>query len=210
MTPRLRAWSVRAAIAVGLTGSACAPAFQDARLVGPGRIEVTPHLSASGISAEGEREHIANTYGAHVIVGVHERLDVGIGYSRVQFVDEDGGGNLLGFGPRVGLITDRVAFALPLGFAFGEDADVSETFTLQPTALVTIPAGRIVDLNPSFRVVIPTCEDCGSNTLIGFNFGVGIRLNQQRVILRPEAGFLRNPGETGTVWMFGFGVSFRQ
>jgi hypothetical protein len=122
-------------------------------------------------------------------------------------VEEDDGANLIGFGPKVGIVCDRVAFALPVGFAVGEDVDVSETFTLQPTGLFTVPVSDSVDLNPSARLLIPTCEGC--EVLVGVNLGVGIWMPNRLVSLRPEVAFLWNPGEEGTAWSFGVGVSFR-
>jgi hypothetical protein len=66
-----------------------------------------------------------------------------------------------------------------------------------------------LDFNPFFRVVVPLCPDCdASDVLLGFGGGVGISLHRQ-VTLRPEAGLLINPGESGVVWTFGVGVSLR-
>lgn len=192
---------------IGLSAQGCAPSFQDARLVGPGRAEITPNFSAAGVSGEGGSEHVANNFGAHVMVGLHDRLDLGAGFARVQFVDGGEGGNLIAFGPKVGLVRDRVAFALPVGFAVGEDVNVSETITLQPTMIFTVPLGTRVDFSPSAKLVLPTCDDC--ETLVGFNFGFGIKTTDQRLTVRPEIAFLRNPGQSGTVWSVGVGASIR-
>jgi hypothetical protein len=85
-TMTLRFWtgSVALVALAGMAAPGCAPAFQDARLVGPGRVEITPSFSPTGVSADGESEHIANNFGAHVIVGVHDRLDLGAGFMRTQ------------------------------------------------------------------------------------------------------------------------------
>jgi hypothetical protein len=109
----------------------CAPAFTDARMVGKGRVEVTPHVSATGFTENGESEHTANNFGVLVIGGVHERVDVGAGFIRAQSADGDGGINLAGFGPRFGLYDrnprgPKVALATPIGFAFGENVETSE------------------------------------------------------------------------------------
>jgi hypothetical protein len=189
------------------TTLACAPVFTDARLVGKGRTEITPHLSGAGFADLGEAEHLVNNFGAQVLVGVHDRLDLGIGYVRAQAAGRDGGGNIVEFGPKLALVPDRVAFAVPVGFAFGDDGDVADSWHLIPTVLFTIPVDRRVDINPAFRVLIPTCDSC--DVLLGVNVGAGIRFADDRAVLRPEFGILVNPGETGIIWQVGFGVSVR-
>jgi len=109
------------------------------------------------------------------------------------------------FGPKIGLIPDRVALAVPASVSFGED--VPNSWALQPTALITVPLSPRLDLNPSVRLLIPLCDDCEFNdSLVGLNAGLGWHASP-RVIVRPEAGILVNPGETGVVWTFGLGVS---
>ena len=192
------------AVATAITG--CAPAFQDARLVGPGNVEVTPNIAPILISGDGETEHIGNMFGAHVMAGVSERLNVAVGYARFQVADEDEGTNLIGFGPKFSVQRDRVAVALPVSFAFGGGVETADSFVFSPTAFFTVPISDRVDVNPAGKLVIPLCDDC--DVLVGFNLGVGIRATA-RVTIRPETSFLFNPGESGTVWSAGVGVSFR-
>ena len=189
-----------------LTVTGCAPTFQDARLVGPGNVEVTPNLSGLFISDFGETHHTGNQFGAQLIAGAAPRVDMGVAYARFEAADADAGTNLVGFGPKVSLKTDRVALALPFGFAFGGGVETSESFVFQPTGLFTVPITDRVDFNPAAKLLIPFCDDC--DLLVGFNVGVGIR-PWNRVTIRPEIAFLFNPGESGTVWSTGVGVSFR-
>jgi hypothetical protein len=190
--------------AIAIAG--CAPAFQDARLVAPGTMEITPSLAPILVSGEGETEHVGNMFGAHLIAGVSDRVNIGVGYARFQVADEDEGTNLIGFGPKFALAPDRAALALPFSFAFGGGIETSDSFVFSPTAFFTVPIGDRVDFNPAGKVVIPFCDDC--DVLVGFNVGVGVRA-AERVIIRPEMSFLFNPGEEGTVWSAGVGVSFR-
>lgn len=190
-----------------LAVTACAPVFSDARLVGKGRTEITPTLSASGLTEEGESRHLANNFGVHAMYGVHDRADLFVGYARTDVVIDDGGTNIIEFGPKVALLRDRMAFAMPVGLAFGGGADTNDTWHFYPTALFTLPAGSHVDINPAVRVLIPTCEDC--DVLLGVNLGAGIRVGGERTVMRPEFGFLFDPSETGFVWHFGFAVSIR-
>ncbi|MGE5833271.1 MAG: hypothetical protein ACM4AI_02205 [Acidobacteriota bacterium] len=192
---------------LAVAATACAPVFSDARLVGKGRAEITPSFSAAGWAAEGESDHVANNIGVHALYGVADRADVFVGYLRTQFVNDADGTNAMEFGPKLGIVRDRVAVALPVGLAFGGGVETNETWHFYPTALFTVPAGGSVDINPAVRVLIPTCEDC--DVLVGVNLGAGIRLAGNRAILRPEFGILMNPGETGVGWHFGFAVSIR-
>jgi len=44
-------------LAAAYIQAGCAPAFQDARVVPPGQVEITPSFSGAGFSAEGESEY---------------------------------------------------------------------------------------------------------------------------------------------------------
>jgi hypothetical protein len=194
--------------ALTLSLSSCAPAMQDARLLPPGTVAITPAISGSGVSDNGS-EYLGQMFGATVEVGVHERVNVGGAIGRFDISDTTVGINGAAFGARIGIVRDRVAVSLPLSFNFGERIDTADTWAFHPTALFTVPAGQHVDLNPFFRVVIPMCPGCdASDVLLGFGSGVGIALHP-KVTLRPEVGLLVNPGESGIVWTFGAGVSLR-
>jgi hypothetical protein len=190
-----------------LTATACAPVFSDARLVGTGRAEITPALSATGLTEGGDSHHLANNFSVHAMYGVHDRADLFLGYARTELEIGDAGTNVIEFGPKLGIVRDRLAFALPVGLAFGGGMDTNDTWHFYPTALFTQPLGAHVDLNPAARVLIPTCDDC--DVLFGVNLGVGIRIGGERTIMRPEFGFLFDPDEDGFIWHFGFAVSIR-
>jgi hypothetical protein len=188
---------------------ACAPTFQDAHLVGPGRVQITPSFSGTGFSDEGESNYQGSTFGAQAEIGVSERASLGVGYARFE-ADEGGGGlNTIAFGPKIGVVKDRFAVAIPASFAFEEDIGVSDTWQLHPMALFTAPVSDRIDFNPSARLLIPLCEECDfSDTLVGFGAGFGVR-PRPSVTVRPEFGVLFNPGESGVVWTLGVGVSVR-
>jgi hypothetical protein len=195
-----------------LASQACAPAFTDARMVGKGRVEVTPHVSAAGFTERGESEHAVNNFGVLIVGGVHDRVDAGAMFVRTQSAGGNGGINFVGFGPRFGLYDRRsggpkLALATPIAFAFGPDIVTSDSFHLSPALLATFPVSDCVDLNPSARVIVPLCEGCDG--LLGFNIGAGIGPADRRVRLRPEFGIIVNPGQEGVVWTFGAGVSLR-
>ncbi len=202
---RLRSTVWLAALALS---TACTPIFSDARMLRPAQVEVTPAVSPVYVSENRDTTHVWNDYGVRAMFGVSDRLNVGVGYNRTQLsLGEDYGFNSIAFGPKVGLVADRVAVAVPVGFSFGEDIEVADSWQVHPTLLMTFPMNQRVDFNPAVRFVIPTRE--GADTLIAVHAGFGVRTGR-RLILRPEAAFVFNPGEDGVVWTFGLGASLRR
>jgi len=184
-----------------LTGAGCAPVFSDfqsAKLVGRDRVEVTP--SASTVSFSGDDGgHVQDEYGLQLGTGVLDRMDLRAGYVRAAGV------NGVGFGPKIAFVKDRLALALPVGFAFGEDVEISKTWTAHPTLLLTQPVTRRLEVNASVKGLIPLTEDWGG-TLVAFNVGLGIG-DLGRWAIRPEIGFLFDPGESGHFTQFGLGFT---
>ena len=185
----------------------CAPMFSDARLVGRGQTEVTASLTPTGASVMGDSRHLMNDYRVQGMHGLTDRVDLGVGYARLQMTRGGAGAHAIGFGPKLSVVPDRVAVAVRTGFLFGDEVPVAESWHLDPTLLFTVPLTDRVDLNPSVRFLIPFCEDC--ETLFGFNVGVGISPGSRRLKLRPEIGLLFSPHENGVVWTMGLGLSFR-
>ena len=188
--------------------SACAPMFSDARMLQRGQVEVTPAVNPVFVTERGQTEHEWTDIGARAQFGISNRLNVGAGYIRSDVSDGDLAMNTVLFGPKVSLVPDRVAFALPVGFSLVEGVDVADTWQLNPTLLMTVPMSQRVDFNPAVRLVIPTCENC--DTLIAFHAGFGIHASP-RLVLRPEAAFILDPGgNDGVIWTVGLGVSLRR
>lgn len=191
---------------LGLLGGAmaavaCVPVFSDfqsAKLAGPGRVEITP--SASTVSVSGEDEgHVQDEYGVQVGTGVLDRLDLRARYVRVEGI------NGVGFGPKIGLVKDRLALAVPVGFAFGEDVETGKTWTVHPTLLLTQPVVPRLEVNASVKGLIPLSKD-GGDTLVAVNLGLALG-DLERWAIRPEIGFLFNPGESGHFIHLGLGFT---
>ena len=191
-------------IAAAVGAVSCGPVFQDARIVAPGTVEVTPSVSGAAVT-NGGTHYVGEAYAVTALVGTWERSDFGVAYVRTVVDDADGGLNSLVFGPRVGIVKDRFAVAVPFSFFFGEDVPVSRTWAVHPTALFTLPMGEHLDFNPSVRMVVSFEEP---DTILGFNAGFGIHVHPAMTI-RPEFGILVNPGEDGVAWSFGIGFSAR-
>ena len=62
----------------------CAPMFSDARLVGRGQTELTASLTPTGASVMGDSRHLMNDYRIQGMHGLTDRLDLGVGYARLQ------------------------------------------------------------------------------------------------------------------------------
>jgi hypothetical protein len=212
MAPRPKVYLLMLAslhLAMLMFSQGCAPVFsdyQDARLVGPSRTEVTPNFSAVSLSAEGETDHVQNNFGGHVAFGLRPGVDLRIGYVRAQPVSGGSGINIVGFGPKVAILKDRVALDVPLGLAV--DSGAWESVQVHPTLLFTFPVTQHVDLNPSVKALIPFCDGC--ETMVALNLGVGVRLEGGRWVVRPEVGYCVDPGQDAYFWALGIGLSFCQ
>jgi hypothetical protein len=169
---------------------ACAPVFselQSARLVGVGRTEITPTATANFYSGDGETDHVENHFGAQLATGLSERADIRLRYVRAPGV------NVVGVGPKVSLLKDRLAAAMPVGFAFGSDIDVSQTWQIHPTLLFTQNLSRRAELNLSAKSLI-RLE--GGDTQWGLDLGLGLG-DLDDWIVRPEVGILFDPRDDG-------------
>jgi len=199
------------AVAVAtLTGTACAPVFSDlhgARLLPPGKLEVTP--SASGVFASGEDGgHLQDHLGLQVAGGVAPGVELRGRVERVEAVDYDGGTNMFGAGPKVSIVRDRVAVFVPVGFAAGGGLEIGATFTLAPTVLATWPlAEGKADLNLSGKFLVPLHGE-DRDGLAAVNVGLALGPHIERWAIRPEVGLLFNPGEEGHCTQFSLGISY--
>ncbi len=199
-----------AAAAVLLT--ACAAPFnelQSARLAGPDRIEVTPAYSAVFFSYEDDTDRAQNQLGFQIATGVGARTDIRLQYERITLHDDPDRevANVLGFGPKFGLLPDHIAVYVPVGFAFGGRIETSETFQVHPTLLLTLPLLEFAEINGSAKALIPI-TDRARDDLVAFNIGVGLGPDLTRWVLRPEIGILFNPGEDGHYRHFSIGLTY--
>jgi len=192
--------------------SGCAPVFselQSARTVGNGNAEFTPgYSSVSFTEDDGGTQYVQKHIGLQAAYGLAENIDLRLRYEYLWANGEDFKVNVLGFGPKISVLKNRIALYAPVGFAWGEEiGESSETWQFHPTVLFTIPVVDRLDINPSFKMIIPFRKE--RDNLIAFNLGVGLKLNE-KLILRPEYGVLFNPGEEGRFGQFSIGLSIRK
>ena len=196
-------WIVVAAAV--LVAHGCAPVFSDlqsARLVRVGEVELTPSASAVHF-AEEDTHHIQDEFGLQLAAGLSDQVDLRARYALVvvqaddsdDVADGDIGVNVVGFGPKVRLVKDRLALAVPIGFAFGGGVETQNTWIVEPTLIGTVPLVRNLDLTVAGKYIAFLSADEADN-LVALNVGLGIGPSHKWVF-RPEIGFLWNPGEEG-------------
>lgn len=205
-----------AALILAATAPACAPVFSDlqsAKLVRPGGVELTPSASRVGFSEDDEEDsgHIQDQFGVQLGVGVHEAVELRGRYEHIKVTGEGGPSfEVVGFGPKVRLVKDRVALYVPVGRAFGgpEESELGDSWAVHPTLLLTLPAHRTVEVNASAKYLVPLNENGGDN-LVALNLGLGLGPDLDKWAIRPEVGVLLDPGESGHFYHFSLGLSFR-
>jgi hypothetical protein len=192
------------ATACGLTalaGYGCAPVFSDfqsAKLAGRGGVEMTPSYSSVWTSG-GDGGHVQDEYGSQAATGLTDRLDL-----RLRYVHTEGV-NIAGFGPKIGLVKDRVAVAIPVGFAFGNGVRTNDTWAVHPTLVLTGPIDSHAEMNVSTKVLIPLSSN-GGDTLVALNIGAGLG-HLKRWAIRPEVGVLFDPHKHGQYIQAGIGLT---
>lgn len=195
-----------------MTFNSCAPVFselQDARLVGKNNVEATggySTVSSNGVNGGGN-DKVQNEITIAGAYGLSNNFDARFRYAAVWLHDGVGDGvtSMLSFGPKFKLLENHLAFYLPVGFAFGAGAEISNSWQTHPTLLGTIPVVDKLDINPSFKVLFPLGGE--QSTLVAVNLGLGIKV-LDGLTVRPEYGVLFDPGAEGTFRQFSLGVTY--
>jgi hypothetical protein len=191
--------------------------LQSARLVGRGRVEVTPNYSYMDLARSGETAKLQDNFGLHVATGVADRADLRL---RIDLVSgaESGGERLrataFALGAKYALVPDRLALFVPIGFATGTGITSSQTWQVHPAVIWTVPLSALVEVNSSLKLLVPLVEneqssDGGRDLLGAFNLGLGLRPPGAEWMIRPEIGFMRDLDDNrGTARHFSLGMSF--
>jgi len=180
--------------------------LQSARMVGKSQFELTPMFSSVSGSDNDDKEHLQNEYGLQAIIGLSEKVDFRV---RTEVITYEGGdysdwGAIIGFGPKVSLIKDKLAVSLPLGTSLNEG--FMNDWEFQPALLLTWPAiTDKLDITLSPKYIWTFCEDC--QNLAAVNIGLAISTDLTKWALRPEYGRLYDFGEPGHAGQFSIGFS---
>jgi hypothetical protein len=195
-------------IAVLGSGSGCAPVFSDfqgARMVKPGRAEITP--AASYVSAPQYTAGLQVAYGLHRRAELRARLThvfrpqtSRTSNSQVDVLNDLDDAlqqdfNVISAGLKFSLIKDRIALHLPAEAYFG-GGDAGRV-TGHPALLLSVPISDRLEFNPSINAILPA-------GFVAVNLGLAAG-DLDRWAVRPEVGMLAN---TGTV-SIGLGFSVR-
>lgn len=202
--PRMSGW-LAAACALALGG--CAAPFSDlqgAHTVPKGTIELTPSYSSVAASGDGESGLLQREYTLQLGAGTGERSDWRFRFTRIDF-GEGEGLNVVGLGPKFAVQPDRVAVAIPVGFAIGQGLDITETIQIHPTLFVTLPAAEAMEINLSGKVLVPIRH--ASTLGVAANLGAAIGPDIRRWAIRPEVGIMTFTDRGGYVRHASIGVS---
>lgn len=176
--------------------------YESARMLGKGEIEVTGNYSHYSASSEGESDAVNNNFGVRLGYGINNKINLKLRYEGLISTYEDADMvNYLDIAPKFQIIEGKIAATLPLGLYFtGDDSK----FVISPKFMFTYPA------NDKFEVTLATKADIfpedESNVYLGFNLGLGISSDLNRWAIRPEAGLMIDPNESGVYWAFGVGI----
>jgi hypothetical protein len=201
---RTKGVGLLALFGVANSSQGCAPVFSDlqgARVLAPGKMEVTPGVSMvypSGDDRPGQRE-----MGVQVAAGTAPGFELRARYVRVSGI-AGAAGNVFAVGPKIALVPDRLALHLPMSFA--GDGTISG-LTLSPTLLGTLPLSSTkVDFNLSGKAILPLSS--GSDKLVAIDAGLALSPDLSCWAVRPEVGMLFNPGDDGYFVQVSLGLSF--
>jgi hypothetical protein len=186
-----------------LTGCYVFSGLQSARMAKPGQVEFTPGYSSISFAAEGESDKMTDNLGLQFGVGATRHFNIRARYERLGIAGGGGGYNFFALEPKFGSPSGIIAFSMPVGSFFGDD--IESTMQFHPTLLLTAPINQTFEINGSVKVLIFAEED--TDKLVAFNFGFGIG-DVEKIVIRPEIGFLINPGETGHFRAFSIGATF--
>ena len=180
--------------------------LQSARLVGKNNVELTPAYTTTSFTSDGETDGIQNHVGLHAAFGLSQKMDLRLRYEYLWAKgDEFGNGvSVIGLGPKLSLVENRIALSLPVGTAFGQD--ITDQWQVQPSVLFTLPAiPDKLDITFAPKYILTFCEDC--DDFVAFNLSLAISNNVSSWAIRPEYGLLYDLGESGHASQFSIGIS---
>lgn len=207
---RLRRAALFLVVVTAGTSLGCAAPFssqQSAALVGPGEWEATPFYSATRVSSDEESGMVQGHLGVQATWGAAPWLDLQGRYEWIRLRHEDRSLHVVGAGPKLRLVRDRLAVVAPTGVAFGTDGPARRTLQTHPGLVATLPLHPRLELNASGKALVPI-NDREVDTMVAFTLGLGAGPVRDRWVVRPEVGLLRNPGESGRFLTFTLGVSY--
>lgn len=181
--------------------SQCVVPYESARMLPKGEVEIKGAFTHARVNFEGESEKLDNGLGVAVGYGVSEKFNVKLRY---EHFSNEGSANFACIGPKLAIVQDRIAAALPIGLYFDE----GETeWVASPMFLFTLPnASNTFEATLGIRGDKIFEED--TDWLVGFNLGLGISKDLSRWAIRPDIGIAFSPGNEDTYLTFGLAASY--
>jgi len=181
--------------------------LQSASILKPKQVEVTPDFSTVSIHSGGESMRVWDIFGLQLGIGVADRVELRVRYGYIN-PKYGSGVSFVNFGPKIGLWKDKLSLYVPFEVGFGDTVDVSKTWSAHPTLMASLPVGKTLEINPAVKALIPFQKD--AQTLVALDLGLGIfLLESKNLVIRPEAGIMFHPGDSGSFLQFSIGVSYR-
>lgn len=188
--------------------------LQSASVLKPKQLEVTPDFSAVIVLSEDEGlEHVWNTLGVQLGVGIAKKLEIRVRYAYLDRTDGYTTNSIVSFGPKIGLVKNALSFYLPVEFKLsGDDIESMDTSNIQPTLMLSAPVGKRAEINPAVKVSVPfhaaKIASPYQHAQVAVDLGFGIFLGHSKnLVIRPEAGVLFVGG--GDFWQFSVGCDVR-
>ncbi len=171
--------------------SSCVPVFSDlqsARTLGSGGVEATPYYT----NTANEISHLGLNFG----VGVSEGVDIRGKIDHNWYGNSEDGEKytILGIGPKISLVPNRLSLFVPFGRALGQEQN--QTWETHPTLFYTQPLiPDILELTIAPKYLKYMCEDCGGSFATNLSLAYGKNLNHSA--LRLEYGRVLAGGSVG-------------
>ncbi len=189
--------------------SGCVPVnsiFDSAKMLEQNQLEIRGNFSPYYYTEDGnELEKSNQNYGIGLGYGVSPKLNLKFRYELISFPD-----NITEYyhyydiAPKFSLIENKWAIIFPLGvYAAKSEAP---TFVLSPRILYTYSYNQYFEITASVTSDLFLVED--ADLPIGLNLGFGVSTHLDKWALRPEAGYMFNPGGDGRAFTFGIGFNY--
>ena len=182
--------------------SRCVAPYESARMLPKGTSEVKAGYTQTRFYDGADAGKLDDGWGVGFGYGLTDRFNLKVRYER--FYSDEGRGNYLGAGPKLAIIPNRIAAALPFSLFFGEQ---SQTWAVSPMLLFTLPnASNTFEATFGARSDLFPEEENG--LLFSFNLGFGWSKNLDQWSIRPDLGVVFGPDLDGADLCFGLGASY--
>lgn len=177
--------------------------MQSARTVEESQVRITPFYSAVE-EKDGGSEKVADEFGLLFGVGLGGKSEFQFRYDRFVFPEDDDGYNFTSLGIKVGAVKDILAFTIPLGFYWGSDVSIVDTFEFDPGVIATLPLGKSVELSGAGRLILPIDPDLVQRVIL--NGSVCLSTDVSRWALVPEVGYTVAIDDSKMDPLFSYGI----